>query len=110
MKGSNLGEFEELVLLIIAANYRKAYGVQVQEAIKEEMDRDVNISAIHAVMKRLEKKGYVESLMGDPSPERGGRRKRLFTVTKSGARALEEVHNVRSRLFGNIPEIAFSKS
>ena len=108
MKGINLGEFEELVLLIIASRYKEAYGVGIKEIIEKETGRIVNISAVHAVLLRLEKKGYAKSIMGEPSEERGGRRKRLFSVTSLGARALQESHALRSKLFNQIPQVTFS--
>jgi len=66
----------------------------------------MNISAVHAVLTRLEDKGFVTSKMGDPTQERGGRRKRIFLLTASGKRALEEVNELRNQLFNQIPKVA----
>ncbi len=102
MKGSNLGELEELVLLTVGILHPNAYGVAVMDEIQKQVGRDLNISAVHAVLTRLEEKGYVKSAMGDPSQERGGRRKRIFTMTALGKRALEELNEMRTQLFNKI--------
>lgn len=100
MKGNHLGEFEELVLLSVGMLYDEAYGVRVQEALAQEAGREASISAVHATLYRLEKKGLLRSEMGDPTPERGGRRKRLFRVTGAGEQALRETRALRDKLWG----------
>lgn len=105
MKGTYLGELEELALLMVGVLYPEAYGVAVMDEIQKQAGRRLNISAVHAVLKRLEDKGMVTSSMGSPSQERGGRRKRLFTLTAAGRKALEEAHAMRSALFNQIPKI-----
>lgn len=107
MKGSNLGELEELILLIVGVLHPGAYGVAVMDEIENQIDRSLNISAVHAVLTRLEEKGYVKSKMAEPSAERGGRRKRIFLLTAAGKRVLEEAHEMRSQLFNQIPKMAF---
>jgi len=106
MKGNYLGELEELILLTVGILYPEAYGVAVLDEIERQADRKLNISAVHAVLKRLEEKGFVKSKMGDPTNERGGRRKRIFLLTAAGKRALEEANEVRSQLYNMIPKIA----
>lgn len=106
MKGSYLGELEELVLLTVGILYPEAYGVGVMDEIEKQAGRSLNISAVHAVLTRLEDKGYLKSKMGDPSQERGGRRKRIFLLTASGKRALEEANEMRSQLYNQIPKMA----
>jgi PadR family transcriptional regulator PadR len=68
--------------------------------------RSVNISAVHAVLTRLEEKGFLKSKMSEPTEERGGRRKRIFLLTAAGKRALEEANEMRTQLFNQIPRIA----
>jgi DNA-binding MarR family transcriptional regulator len=75
--------------------------------VEKQTGRSLNISAVHAVLKRLEEKGLVKSRMSDPTEERGGRRKRIFVLTASGKRSLEEAHELRNQLFHQIPKIAF---
>ncbi len=101
MKRTYLGEFEEVVLLTTAvlALQGQAYGVAITHEIIDESGRDVRLNQIHAALQRLEEKGMVESQMGEPTPERGGRRKRLFTVTAYGQRTLQEIQVVRATLW-----------
>ncbi len=106
MKGTYLGELEELVLLTVGILHPEAYGVAVMDEIEKQANRSLNISAVHAVMTRLEEKGYLKSKMGDPTEERGGRRKRYFILTAAGKRALEEVREMRNQLYDQIPKIA----
>jgi PadR family transcriptional regulator, regulatory protein PadR len=106
MKGSNLGELEELVLLTVGILFPDAYGVAVMDEIERRAGRTLNISAVHSVLTRLEEKGMLRSRMGDPSDERGGRRKRIFTLTAAGKRSLEEANELRTQLFNLIPKVA----
>ena len=107
MKGSHLGELEELVLLMVGVLHPRAYGVSVMDELERQAGRSLNISAIHAVMTRLEEKGLVKSLMSDPTDVRGGRRKRIFILTASGRRTLDETMSLRSALYSKIPTVAF---
>lgn len=104
MKRTYLGEFEEVVLLTAAvlALQNQAYGVAITHEINEETGRSVRLNQIHAALQRLEDKGMVKSVMGDPTPERGGRRKRLFTVSAYGQRTLQEIQLVRSSLWDRL--------
>lgn len=106
MKGTYLGELEELVLLTVGILYPDAYGVAVMDELEKQAGRSLNISAVHAVLTRLEEKGLLKSKMSDPTDERGGRRKRIFSMTASGKRALEEANELRSQMFNQIPKIA----
>ena len=106
MKGTYLGEFEELVLLAVAVLYQKAYGISVMDEIANQTGRSLNISAVHAALKRLEEKGFVKSALGEPTAERGGRRKRIFLLTSAGKKALEEAHAIRTQMFNQIPRVA----
>jgi DNA-binding PadR family transcriptional regulator len=71
-----LGELEELILLMVALLNKEAYGVLIAEELQRQAGRTITISAIHAVLHRLEEKGFVKSTMGGASSERGGRKKR----------------------------------
>ena len=107
MKGNHLGELEELVLLTVGSLFDEAYGVAVMDEVKLKTGRDMNISAIHAVLRRLEEKGLLKSRMGGSTNERGGRRKRLFTLTKVGKTALDESIRIRTSLYERIPNITY---
>lgn len=104
MKRTFLGEFEEVVLLVVAACTDDAYGVLIWEQLQEQTGRSITISAVHATLYRLEEKGYLSSQMGGATAERGGRRKRFFTVTALGSRALLEIQEMRQRLWQAIPQ------
>ena len=109
MKGKNLGELEELVLLMVGALTDGAYGVAIMDEIEAQTGRRLNISAIHSVLKRLETKGYLKSEMGGATSARGGRRKRIFTISSSGRIALEQVRDVRNQLWDRIPKLTFTR-
>ena len=106
MRGTYLGEFEEVVLLTVGVLYDQAYGLLITEEIERQTGRSVSISAVHAALSRLEEKGFVSSRMGGATQERGGRRKRFFTVSVAGSRALREVHETRNQLWNLIPKAA----
>ncbi|MEP0985461.1 helix-turn-helix transcriptional regulator [Ekhidna sp.] len=107
MKGTNLGEFEELVLLTVGILYDNAYSVAIQHELNSQTGRKVSISSVHAAVYRLEEKGLLNSRMGEMSNERGGKRKRLFNISQAGKVALEKANELRNRLRNQIPEIAF---
>lgn len=108
MKGNYLGEFEEIVLLAVAIRAADAYGAAVVNEIEQQSERSVNLGAVHTALHRLEEKGLVKSRMGGATSERGGRSKRLYVVTAAGHRALEEIRQVRNRMWDHIPKISWS--
>ena len=108
MKGEHLGELEELVLLTVGSLVNEAYAVVILEEIKSNTKRSMDVTAIHSVLRRLEKKGFVSSEMGGASKERGGRRKRFFTLTKAGRRVLDESMELRYALYQKLPKLTFS--
>ena len=110
LKGDNLGEFEELVLLASATLQEHAYGVSVMQYIIKETGRSVNISAVHEVLKRLERKGYMKSKMGGATTERGGRRKRYFVLTSSGKKTLDEAMKLKIQLYKRVPHFSMKLS
>ncbi len=109
MKGTNLGEFEELLLLFIAGLSPEAYGLKIREEIKEKTGRAVAMGAIHAALNRLEEKGFLESKLAESTHERGGRRKRLFSLTSAGKEALTYTRELRNELWSNINEVSWDK-
>jgi DNA-binding PadR family transcriptional regulator len=104
MKGDRLGEFEELTLLAIRALDPPVYAVPIQRFIARTTGRDVVMGAIYASLDRLEQKGLVRSTLGEPTPEPGGKRKRLFVVTSEGLRLLRELRRMRERIWQAIEE------
>lgn len=93
-----LGEFEYAVLLAVLHVRDEAYAVPVRELIEERTGRPVARGALYTALERLEAKGCLRSRMGEPTPERGGRARRYFTVTPAGLRALKATHAALSRL------------
>jgi DNA-binding PadR family transcriptional regulator len=91
-KRDYLGEFEHIVILALLRLADRAYGVTVRREIEKRTGREVSIGAIYATLDRLEAKGYVKSLVGEPTPERGGRSKRFFRVTANGISAVNRTH------------------
>lgn len=84
----NLGEFEQVVLLAALRLGDEAYGVAIRDVIRQHTGRAVRPGALYTTLDRLEGKGLVTSRLGDPTPERGGRAKRFYTVTTSGTAAI----------------------
>jgi PadR family transcriptional regulator, regulatory protein PadR len=109
MKGTNLGELEEMVLLVVASLFDSAYGVAIKEEVESKCQRSITISTVHNVLQRLAEKDYLESRYSDPTPERGGKRKLLFRVTKSGQEALENAKSIREQIWQSIPKVAFNR-
>ncbi|MEQ9306269.1 MAG: helix-turn-helix transcriptional regulator [Marinoscillum sp.] len=100
MKGF-IGEFEELVLLTIANLSDEAYGVAILEDITQRANRKLSIGALHSTLTRLEEKGYIPSFLGEPTAERGGRRKRYFELTQAAISALNDMKSLRDELWAN---------
>lgn len=103
MKRIYLGEFEEIVLLLVAMLDDDAYGVKITHEIIQQTNRNARLNQVHAALHRLEDKGMITSKMGKPSPERGGRRKRIFTITAYGQQTLREINTVRANLWNMLP-------
>ncbi len=105
----NLGEFEEIVLLVVASQHNEAYGLSVTKAIEVELKRPVTMSSVHTALYRLEEKGLVKSEVGGTTKSRGGRRKRIFIITEAGKAALVEARNARTHLWSLIPKVVFDQ-
>lgn len=109
MKGTNLGEFEELVLLTIAALVEDAYSVAICDELSKEADRSVKLGVVHAVLNRLEEKALVKSKLGEATSERGGKRKRYYTLTTAGKSALVRARDIREHLWKKIPGLILKR-
>ncbi len=106
MKGTHLGEFQEIVMLSILILEKNAYGVTIQEEIDHRMKRSISRGALHTALTRLEEKGFIQSDYGAPTSERGGRRKRFYEVTNSGLETLREAKALREGMWGLIPKLS----
>jgi DNA-binding PadR family transcriptional regulator len=100
-----LGEFEELILTLVAALQDGAYGAAITGEIETKFSREVNLSAVHVTLYRLEDKGYIKSKMGGGTSERGGRRKRIFTITNAGMAMLRAMKETRIELWKMVPQL-----
>ncbi len=107
MTSHTLGEFEELVLLMVAALHDEAYGVSILEELEKEVKKKHNISAVHVALKRMEDKGFVKSRFGGITDERGGRRKKYYVITALGKKMLDAQHELRNSIYKRIPRISF---
>ncbi len=108
MNRNHIGEFEEVVLLTVAILYSNAYGIAIINEMEERLNRKVSIGSLQTVLKRLEKKGYLESEFGEATKIRGGKRKRFYAVTNFGKQALEAKKEERMNLWNAIPKTAFN--
>lgn len=103
-----LGEFEELVLTLVAILQEEAYGAAIADEIEQRLNRKVTLSAVHVTLYRLEDKGYIKSRVGGATNERGGRRKRLFEVTSGGVAMLKAMRESRTTLWSRVPQFRMS--
>jgi PadR family transcriptional regulator PadR len=100
-----LGEFELMILLAVIHLDDQAYGVPIAREIETHRGRDVSVGSVYAALERLEAKKLVSSNLADPTPERGGKAKRYFRVTKAGLRQIHETRRVLSKLWQVLPEL-----
>lgn len=105
MKGTHLGEFQEIVLLTILVLDDDAYGVTIKREINQRVKRSISRGALHTALTRLEEKGFITSKQGEGNPERGGRPKRYYTVSNRGIEALKEAKELRDQLWSQIPNL-----
>lgn len=97
-----LGEFEQVVLLALLRLGCDAYGASIRQLLHEQVNRNVAIGALYLTLERLEKKGMVTSVLGESTPERGGRAKRYFDVTAKGQQALNRSRDVFNTMWQGI--------
>jgi PadR family transcriptional regulator PadR len=109
MKGTNLGEFEELVLLTVASLVNNAYSVAICDELSEHADRTVKLGVVHAVLNRLEEKGLVKSELGQATATRGGKRKRFYFLTGVGKASLVRAKDIRDQLWQKIPTLTLNR-
>ncbi len=109
MKSSRLGEFEELLLLLVGILEEDAYAFRIAEEFEKQTSRSVSIGAVHSTLNRMGEKGFLKSEMGEPSATRGGRRKRIYYITAIGKKALENSRDLRVSLWSQYPAFASNK-
>jgi PadR family transcriptional regulator, regulatory protein PadR len=104
MKGERLGEFEEFTLLAVRALGNNTYAVPIQQYVERITARPISLGSIYAALARLEDKGFVRSTMSEAVAQRGGKSKRVYTVTAAGLRTARDLHRVRQQIWNAIAE------
>ena len=104
MKRHN-ASLELMILLAVMRLEDTAYGVPISREIEESVGRAVAIATVYASLNRLEARGLVKSKLGDPTPERGGRAKRLFTITAAGIREVQDARRALTQLWNGLPQL-----
>ena len=93
-KASVLGDFEQLVLFGVLRLEDEAYGAAIRQEIHARSGRDVSINAVYTTLDRLESKGLLRSWVGEPTPQRGGRRRKFYALRPAGTAALRQAYRV----------------
>lgn len=106
MKKTKLGEFEELVLLTVAALQKDAYGVEIKRELEARLKGKLSVGSIQSALKRMEEKGFLTSEFGEATSKRGGKRKRIYTATSYASKVLIEMREIRAGLWSSIPELS----
>lgn len=106
MKETRLGEFEEVVLLLVGILKEEAYAFNLVKEFENQAGRTVSIGALHATLNRLAEKGFLKSEMGGTSAKRGGRRKRIYSITAQGEAALLNARDLRVSLWKQYPKLS----
>ncbi len=100
-----LSRAEELVLLAVWHLRENAYGVAIRKYINEMTKEDWSIGAVYVPLDRLGKWGFLKTIQGDPTPERGGRSKRYYALTKYGLEALNHTRRVQDEMWAKVREL-----
>ena len=100
---TRLGEFEEVILLLVGILGEQAYAFNIAEEFEQQTKRSVAIGAVHSTLNRLSEKGFLTSEMGGATSERGGRRKRIYTITAAGKHVLSNARDLRMSLWKQFP-------
>jgi len=108
MKSTQLGEFEELVLLIVGSLTDDAYSISIKKEFKARTGRNPSIGALHSALYRLEEKGFLTSNEGGATSERGGRRKKFYQITADGQKVLMDANELRMEFAKQIPGLNLS--
>ena len=100
---SCLADFELMVILTLIYLGEDAYGVPISRELERRLKREVSVAGVYAALERLEAKGLIASSLGDPTPERGGKAKRYFRVTKQGLQEVHATRQVLTKLWRGLP-------
>lgn len=100
-----LTDFELMLMLATLRVRDNAYGVPIAREVEEQTGRSITLAAAYLALDRLAHQGLVTCRLGDPTPERGGRAKKFFTVTPSGLQAIRRTQRAFTALWAGIPEL-----
>src|SRR5580765_8303800 len=106
MRRKNLGQFEFMALVAMLRLGDDAYGVAIAEEIERASSRHVAMASLYLTLGRLEANGLVESQLGEPTPERGGRAKTYFKLTAKGIREVRDARRTLMKLWDGVPALA----
>lgn len=109
MKETRLGDFEEVILLLVGILGEDAYAFKVAEEFESQTGRTASIGSVHSTMDRLSNKGFLTSEMGQPSSNRGGRRKRIYKITANGQKVLRKSREFKVSLWNQFPGLSLEK-
>ena len=109
MKETRLGDFEEVILLLVGILGEDAYAFKIAEEFESQTGRIASIGSVHSTMDRLSTKGFLTSEMGQPSSNRGGRRKRIYEITASGQKVLKKSKEFKVSLWNQYPGLSLEK-
>src|SRR5450432_3367917 len=107
MKGTYLGEFEELVLLTVGILFGDAYGLAIVDELEKQTERTIMMSSVQKALVSLEEKGYIKWNMGGATETRGGRDKRLYTLTQAGVKVLNQSKELRNAMYKQVPKLVW---
>ncbi len=105
MKKTRLGEFQELILMTVIVLKEKAYGNEIQRELEERLNERLSVGAIQTALKRMEEKGFLTSKWGEATQKRGGKRKRIYSATPYAHQVLQEMKDIRARLWEAMPQL-----
>lgn len=100
---------ETAILLAILRLGKSAYGVAIKEDISKVIAKKISYGTLYSYLDQLFRKGFISKSIGDPTPERGGRRKIFYRLTKKGIRALESAYRLQKMIWERLSEVSFDK-
>ncbi len=104
-----LSKPEELILLTVWKLRDSAYGVTIRKSIISETDEDWSVGAVYVPLGRLVKWGYLEATIGEPTAERGGKRKKYYLITSEGLKVLAHIKKVNDTIWSDITHLELEK-
>ena len=105
---NELSKAEEMIILVVWHLGKNAYGVSIRKQIKEDTGKDYTYGTLYGLLRQLAYKGLVRKRLGDPTPEKGGRRKTFFDVTPDGVQALKEAIALHRQVWKDLDERSFN--